>query len=414
MKTLARYALWLSFASLGGCAGSQPPIGVPVTFPQDSAMGVSRTSVRRLQPAASYAVLHRFGDLKEGRSPTALVNLKGTFYGIAGGGGSGSFGIVYRLSTTGEEGVLHRFGHGADGAGPSGLIDVNGTLYGTTSLGGSYDYGTVFRMSTTGAEKLLHSFNLGSDGWSPLSPIDVNGTLYGTTVFGGSGCGSTGCGTVYSMSTTGVEKLLYRFKGGSQGADEPDSDLIDASGTLYGTTGLGGNTGCYYHNGCGTVFGVTTTGAEKLFYAFKGGSDGAYPRAGLVDVNGTLYGTTSANGNGGGGTVYSISPDGVEKVVYHFGSYRHDARGPQADLINVNGTLYGTTWGGGSSGSGTVFRISTTGSEKVLHSFTGGSDGAFPTAALIFVKGALYGTTYYGGGSKDCKYGCGTVFAMSL
>jgi uncharacterized repeat protein (TIGR03803 family) len=82
-------------------------------------------------------------------------------------------------------------------------------------------------------------------------------------------------------------------------------------------------------------------------------------------------------------------------------------------LINVNGTLYGTTWSGGSSNGGTVYRISTTGSEKVLYSFAGGSDGAHPSAALLNVKGTLYGTTAYGGGGSGCGSGCGTVFALT-
>jgi uncharacterized repeat protein (TIGR03803 family) len=257
--------------------------------------------------------------------------VKGTLYGTtAMGGGSPGSGIVYSISTTGVKEVLHRFGHGSDGGGPSDLINVNATLYGATGGGGLYGRGTVYSISTTGTEKVRHSFKYGSGGAGPVgSLIDVKGVLYGTTSYGGSGCGSSGCGTVYSMSTTGVEKVLYRFKGGSAGADDPNGGLIDINGTLYGTTAQGGNTGCYYHNGCGAVFGVTTTGVETLLYGFKGGSDGAYPVTGLVNVNGTLYGTTSTDGNGGGGgTVYSITTEGVEKPLHHFGSHRNDGYMP--------------------------------------------------------------------------------------
>jgi uncharacterized repeat protein (TIGR03803 family) len=119
--------------------------------------------------------------------------------------------------------------------------------------------------------------------------LDVNGTLYGTTANGGGGSG-----TVYRISTSGVEKVLHRFLGGADGIS-PESVLVDVNGTLYGTTRVGGGSGCSY--GCGTVYRVSASGTEKVLYAFKGGSDGAYPIAGLIDVNGTLYGTTSEGGS---------------------------------------------------------------------------------------------------------------------
>ena len=92
-------------------------------------------------------------------------------------------------------------------------------------------------------------------------------------------------------------RVLYRFAGGSDGA-QPVAALIDVNGILYGTTENGGGSGCK-KLGCGTVYSITTSGAEKVLHSFAGGSDGAYPAAALVDVNGTLYGTTE-NGGGSG------------------------------------------------------------------------------------------------------------------
>ena len=235
---------------------------------------------------------------------------------------------------------------------------------------------------------MLHSFGEGSDGSVPGGLIDVEDTLYGTTAFGGdSGC-STGCGTVYSISTTGVEKVLYRFAGGSDG-DTPN-DLVNVKGTLYGTTYYGGGPGCSGY-GCGTVYRISTTGAEKVLYRFAGGSDGAAPKSSLVNLNGTLYGTTTAGGGSGCsgygcGTVYTISTTGVEKVVHRFAGSSSGGN-PRGGLDQDRTHAIGTTEGAGISrchdDCGTVYSISTTGREKVLHSFREGADGSEPAAGLI-------------------------------
>ena len=256
--------------------------------------------------------------------------------------------------------------------------------------------------------QVLRRFDF-TDGGAPYSGlIQVNRTLYGTTSLGG----RYGCGIVYSISATGAEKVLYSFRGYSDGAF-PQAGLISVDGILYGTTPAGGGSGCAGY-GCGTVYRVSTTGSEKILHSFGGGSDGALPSAGLTDVKGTLYGTTAAGGGSGCtlgygcGTVYRISTTGSEKVIYSFSS-RADGSDPEASLLEVNGALYGTTVSGGSSNLGTVFRLSTTGAEKVLHSFGSGSDGADPTAGLININGTLYGTTSEGGGSSYD----GTVYSIS-
>jgi uncharacterized repeat protein (TIGR03803 family) len=186
--------------------------------------------------------------------------------------------------------------------------------------------------------------------------------------------------------------------------------LINVKGTLYGTTELG------TPSDNGTVYRISTTGVFKVVYTFTGSPDGSSPYAGLIKVNGKLYSTTTRGGRCFGtfgcGTVYQISTSGAERVLHSF-SYGSDGALPFAGLINVNGTLYGTTYYGGISDNGTVYSISTGGVEKVLYSFAGGSDGANPAAALIDVNGKLYGTTTQGGGMGCGGSGCGTVFALT-
>jgi uncharacterized repeat protein (TIGR03803 family) len=388
MRTLANLTLTMGAAALFvGCGGSRPAVGVPGAMPQTR--GIPR-------PASSiYRVLYRFRDQSDGNYPAArLIDAGGSLYGTTRFGGSDAGGVVYRIRTDGAQRVLHRFGGDGDGQNPTaGLVDVDGTLYGTTSAGGAGD-GTVYRITTSGEEKVLYSFRGHPDGANPWAPLaKVNGTLYGTTDFGG----AHRKGTVYSVNAKGVEKVLHSF--GTPGDGEyPLAGLIDVNGMLYGTTRSGGD-GCGAPHRCGTVYSITTSGEEKVFYSFRG-ADGAFPHAGLIDVNGTLYGTTYGGGAYGNGTVYSITTQGQEEVLHDFGA-GDDGRLPYAGVIDLNGTLYGTTAAGGGSskgcrigsGCGTIYSVSVSGAEQVLHSFAGGSDGGYPVANLIHVKGTLYGTT---------------------
>ncbi|MGA7246356.1 MAG: choice-of-anchor tandem repeat GloVer-containing protein [Candidatus Cybelea sp.] len=189
---------------------------------------------------------------------------------------------------------------------------MKGTLYGTTEFGGKHNRGTIFSITTAGVEKVLHSFGKRSDGSQPLAQlVHVGSTLYGTTSSGGAyTCGRYRCGTVFSITTGGMEKVLHSFNGtDGQG---PAAGLLDVSGTPYGTTSKGGAYTCAAAT-CGTVFRITTRGAEKVLHSFAGSSDGALPLAGPIKANGALYGTTSLGGGSGCsgngcGTVFSMSP----------------------------------------------------------------------------------------------------------
>jgi uncharacterized repeat protein (TIGR03803 family) len=324
--------------------------------------------------------------------------------------------------------VLYRFVGGRDGDGPGGgLLEVNGSLYGTTAAGGGHPKcgygggcGTVYSLTPTGKEKVLHGFAGGSDGWDPFAGlINVNGTLYGTTRYGGgSGCVEEfGCGTIYAVMLNGKEKVVYTFGSYPNGA-QPFAGLIDVNGTLYGTTDAGGA------SNDGTVFSLDSSGSEKVLHSFSGAPDGALPYGGLIEIKGTLYGTTWGGGAGCGcGTVFSITTDGTEKVLYRFAGGA-DGSFPNSGLTAIDGVMYGTTSPflccNHSTGWGTVYRVSTSGEEKVLHHFGHGFDGAQPIAGLINVRGVLYGTTRHGGSSSACGQGssgypggCGTVFSIT-
>lgn len=334
------------------------------------------------------------------------------------------------------ESLVYSFdGYSSDGRHPyDHLINVKDKLYGVTGGGGSQcgnigGCGTVFSYDlSTGTETVLYSFcsklNCADGAFPFASLISVNGLLYGTTDQGGgnTGCGNQyGCGTVFSIDpTTGREKAVYSFCSQMSCADGeyPGAGLRDVNGTLYGTTsGGGGSADC---NNCGTVFSIDpATHTETVLHAFQGyDTDGSSPEAGLINVNGTLYGTTYGGGTRGGGTVFAVNPvNGAETMVYSFcsqGSYCSDGDAPEANLLDVNGILYGTTRQGGTTecgkywptGCGTVFSFNpSTGAESIIHYFGKHRDGRAPQAAVIDVNGVLYGTTYFG------KKG-GTVFSL--
>jgi len=376
-----------------------------------------------VQPAQAQTykekVLYSFcsqSNCTDGANPDAGViqDAKGNLYGTTQNRGDsdsncdygGGCGVVFKLSKAGKETVLYTFTGPPDGSEPvAGVIqDAKGNLYGTTDYGGaSGNYGTVFEVSKTGKETVLYSFPGGVYGAYPSGVIqDSKGNLYGTTYVDG----AYYAGTVFKLSKAGKETVLYNFcaQSGCADGEQPWAGVIrDAQGNFYGTTTNGGA------SGAGTVFKLSKTSKETVLYSFTGGSGGATPYAGLIlDAKGNLYGTTYNGGASGVGTVFKLSKTGKETVLYSF-TGGTDGASPYAGLIlDAKGNLYGTTFYGGAYGAGTVFKLSKTGKETVLHSFTGGTDGKNPYADLIQdPKGNLYGTTFYGG-----AYGSGTVFEL--
>src|SRR5215469_9679006 len=193
--------------------------------------------------------------------------------------------------------------------------------------------------------------------------------------------------------------VLYNFLGSPDGAGGNNGLVRDTAGNLYGTTPNGGPS-------YGTAFKVDTSGTETVLHNFVGGTDGCYPWANpILDKAGNLYGTTSNCGPPGSGTVFKIDTSGNETVLHSFAGGTTDGAFPFGGLVmDAAGNLYGTTEMEGPYGFGVIFRLDPSGHESVLHSFAGGpADGAYPylTNLLIGAKGNLYGVTQDGGASGN-------------
>jgi hypothetical protein len=294
-----------------------------------------------------------------------------------------------------KEKVLYSFQSGTDGAYPAGgvVFDKQGNLYGATQQGGGTNCspmaacGTVYQLAPPvkqgdpWTETVLHVFQgkQQNDGEFPSGGViaDALGNIYGTSSYGGTGdcilLGiKGGCGTVFELSPPQSKggkwtyTILYSFKGGKDGY-LPFGDLVfDGAGNLYGATFFGGGKGTTcdpYYQYCGTVFKLSLPKSkggkwtEKVLHSFAGGTDGANPNGGLaLDSKGNVYGTTNIGGYEGGqcgtvgcGTAFELKPP----------------------------TQKGGAW-----------------TEKQLHTFAGGNDGAVPVAGMILdSNGNLYGIT---------------------
>jgi uncharacterized repeat protein (TIGR03803 family) len=307
-----------------------------------------------------------------------------------------------------SETVLHNFASPPRGANPySGVIrDSSGNFYGTAYGGGAENAGDVYKLNTAGQVVVLYSFTGGSDGSGPQSGVirDPGGNLYGTTVYGG----ASGAGVIYKVDTSGNETVLYSFTGGSDGAYPFAGVIFDSAGNLYGTTAYGGT--APDHEGSGVVYMLNPAGQLTVLYSFKGGSDGAYPYSGVIrDASGNLYGTTYFGGTASAGVVYKLDTSGNETVLYSFTGGTDGANPYAGVILDSAGDLFGTAFGGGTAGCGVVFKVTAAGVENVLYSFTGGTDGSNPYAGVISdPDGNFYGTTIYGGASR-----AGVVFKLN-
>jgi uncharacterized repeat protein (TIGR03803 family) len=283
-----------------------------------------------------------------------------------------------------------------------------------------------------------HKFQGVPDGSNPGGGLvsDGAGNFYGTTLGGGlSVCGQSApfCGTVFKVvlapDGSWKESVIYKFKGGKDGAGPSGSLTFDSAGNLYGTTVTGGNNGCV--EGCGTVFKLSPnpngTWTETIISRFAGGADAEEPGVGVVfDTAGNLYGSA-----GGGcieecnGTIFKLAPnpDGTwtQSLLYTFMGGL-DGGFPSALVVDAAGNLYGATVSGGTSspcgGCGTVFELSPspagTWEKTILYSFTDGLDGGLPSGGLAFDGvGNLFGETDDGGSFACPESGCGVVYELT-
>jgi uncharacterized repeat protein (TIGR03803 family) len=418
---------------------------------------VSLSALVSIASAQSETVIHSFQSSSgaDGSNPFGGVVADGTgaLYGTAQSGGKYRQGVVYKLSPPTTQGgvwkqnILYSF-QGVeyeDGSYPMGNIVLmkSGKIYGTTYSGGQYGDGAVYELSPPTqsgkpwTEKIIYSF-YSSDDLELYYGLTAGagGRLYGTT----SGGGRYDEGFVFALSppkqlgNPWTEAVLYNFSnsngfngGGATGV------ILDASGNIYGTTFYGG-----------VVYqlvppsGGKGAWAENILYSFTGGpGDGLSPTGLVFGSAGTLYGATLEGGQFGAGTVYQLSPPTTqggawtEQVLYSFGSVTGDSLNPITSLMfDSAGALYGASENGPDSCGdglyyycGTVFKVSppsTQGgswTEQVLHSFTGGTDGAYIQTPVLVLGTTVYGTTLEGGTgfceNENGPAGCGTVFQIT-
>jgi uncharacterized repeat protein (TIGR03803 family) len=372
--------------------------------------------------ASNEKILHTFSAGTDGSYPVAalIADQPGNLYGTTRYGGANGQGTVFELTNSNgvwTETILYSFASGNDGASPAASVvfDQAGNLYGTTRLGGPDNAGTVFKLAhVNGAwkESVLFSFTGGNDGGSPQAALTIVGNaLIGTTPSGG----TYGNGTVFGLRQVNgqvQEEVLYSFVGGSSDGAYPYSTLIlDKAGNIYGTTESGGP------NQAGSVFELSLSGGkwnEKVLYFFTGNLDGGSINAGVIfDKAGNLYGTSTSGGNYNSGTIFELtSTNGSWKqsVLYNFSGGNDGGFPSDAPVMDKNGSLFGTTFNGGTNGYGTVFQLSPSAgawTETVLHSFLGGNDGSLPLASVLIYKSELVGAATEGGSNNT-----GVVFSV--
>lgn len=258
--------------------------------------------------AQTFTALYAFTGSTDGGFPQGaglVLDPAGNIYGVTGEYGATETldctqlcGNVFELTPDGVETNLYTFNGGAKGYLPSSLaMDKSGTLFGSVAYGGPKEYGFLFSLSQAGKLTGLHAFpsNPGDGEVPGRIFLDAAGNIYGLTGAGGSGTGCElgGCGTVFRLAKNNKETIV-NFSGA---AWAPSDLMLDAATkTFYGTTEVGGGTGCN-GVGCGTIFKIDKTGKLTVLYKFQGGSDGASPSGKLaLDSAGNLYGTTVSGG----------------------------------------------------------------------------------------------------------------------
>jgi len=306
-------------------------------------------------------------------------------------------GTVFKVTPSGTLTVLHTFcphANCSDGANPGPIIlGTDGNFYGVTDGGGdttgscgSSGCGTLFKLTTGGTFTLLHTFT-GPDGSYPSGMIEgSDGNFYGTAFSGGSVC----CGSIFKLTPAGTLTTLHNFSG-SDGSG-PTGLVQGTDGNLYGTTYGGGKYEpdfCEPYGGCGTVFKSTTGGAFTSLHSFQF-TDGAilYPPVAQAD-DGTFYGTTW-EGPTNNGTIFSITSTGQAKTVYTFTGI---AANPIVGLIPASdGNLYGTLVEGGSNncGDGNIYSLSPTGVFTTVYGSC--QYGGFTSVLVQYTSGTFYGT----------------------
>ncbi|MFA6923790.1 MAG: choice-of-anchor tandem repeat GloVer-containing protein [Bacteroidales bacterium] len=360
-----------------------------------------------LQLEAQISVVTTFGDGVNGNDCyESFSNLvyDGTYlYGTTYLGGSHGNGTIFKVKPDGTGfSKLHDFDESdvANGANPQNTIVLSGSnLYGITQIGGAYDDGTIYKISTDGTGfAVLYSFNTGNNGLNPWGGLVMSGSvLYGTTYDGGV---SSGEGVIFKFNTVGsVYTVLHTFAGTDGGY--PVATLALSGTALYGTTSAGGT------NNMGVVFTINTDGSGfGILHNFGDvvSDDGSAPEGELTLSGSILYGTTYFGGTSDFGVIYKINIDGTGyNKIFDFND--NSGQNPGfGSLLLINGYLWGMTRNGGTTNDGELFKTKTDGTFTKIYDFVRFDGdynplqyGANPENSLLLIGSTLYGTTLFGG-----------------
>ena len=358
---IAMSAAITTLYSFNAADGIGSPNGSLVQGPDGSLYGTTTGAIFRITTSGEETTLYSFSSGVGGTAAGLILANDGNFYGTTKGDGLGGdiSGSVYRISPGGAESQVYIWSRPDSGDLPlyGGVIQASdGLLYGTA-------YGSsVFSLTTAGGgEKEVPVLEYGSDVVTSSLVQARDGNLYGATTYGS-------VFKVVPASGSSTVTIIGSIGTGSAYFGSAFSLIEGGDGNLYGTTSYGGSPSATCPNGCGTVFKVTPTGVTTLLHSFGANPvDGQNPSGALVLASdGNFYGTTAAGGSpnsdcksaSGCGTLYEITSDGTEAVLYSFGTGASDGTGPSGALLQTSdGSLYGTTASGGSTGSGTVFKV---------------------------------------------------------
>ena len=308
------------------------------------------------------------------------------------------------------------FFNGTDGANPTEMTlvqGIDGELYGTATNGGAHGYGTVFKISPSGTLTTLWSFCKETncpDGAYPQAGLTlvIGGDLYGTTYRGG----AHGYGEVFKITPAGALTVVSSFCSLSGCADgyyptEGVAMIQGTDGNLYGSV-----------SGNGGIFRLTLAGKRTWLWRYPAATP-VYGANGLVQTSdGNFYLTDSGRSGYSDGNIWKITPAGKGTKFYGFCQLTNCADGvfPGGPLVQgANGSLYGTTIGGGTYNDGIFFALTLAGKLTTLHSFdyfTAGNLGSYIDSGVILGDdGNYYGIAAFGG--MGCVSGCGTVFKIT-
>lgn len=364
-----------------------------------------------LSPVAAqgqtYTVLHEFGtgtnDPEAPQGMNAIAQGRdGNLYATATNGGSSNNGAFFYVKPSGTLDLIYSFDFDPGNNPYSGVtLGTDGNYYGTTE-NNAEGPGTIYKITPAGVATALHTFANTGDGACPWAvPIEAtNGLYYGTTT---SFCNSDS--TIYKITSAGVLTTLYTFTGGNN----VTAPLVQGTdGNFYGVTQSGGA------SNDGVIYKMTPAGVVTILHTFAG-SDGAEAYVGLIQAtDGNFYGATFSGGTSNAGVAYKITPAGVYTVLHNFNGST-DGSGPASSLVQAsNGKLYSVTLTGGSSGDGTIYSLTTTGTFAVLFNFDGANGSSAESPMRQNTNGVLYGETKTGGDLSLCGSGCGVFYSFNV